>query len=123
VRVPLGLNTDKISSDPAVQRAYGSDPRIPRTASLRLIVEFAAACEQVRTRAAGIQLPCLVLHGELDGIAPAAGAHHLFAALGSTDKQLQIFPGQRHEVHNEIAAVRARFLETVADWILQRTGA
>lgn len=120
LRVPLMLSADKISSDVAVQRAYRRDPLIPGTASLRLIVEFAAACEQVRATAAHIQLPSLVLHGGLDGVAPVAGAHQLFAALGCTDKQLQIFAGQRHEVHNEIAPERARFLDTLADWVLHR---
>jgi acylglycerol lipase len=120
MRVPMLLGASKISSDPAMQRAYADDPRIVGTASLRLIVEFAAACEQVRATAAQIQLPSLVLHGELDGVAPVAGAHQLFAALGSTDKQLQIFAGQRHEVHNEIAPERARFLDTLANWVLHR---
>jgi len=120
VRVPLGLDASKISSDEAVQRAYGSDPRIARSASLRLIVEFAAACELIRTSAGQIRLPCLVLHGELDAIAPAAGAQQLFDALGSTDKQLIIFSGQRHEVHNERSPVRARFVDTISEWVLAR---
>jgi alpha-beta hydrolase superfamily lysophospholipase len=122
VRIPLSLDPRKISNDPDVQRAYGSDPRIPGTASLRLIVEFAAACEQVRAAAPHLQLPCLVLHGELDAIAPASGGQQFFNALGSTDKQLKIFAGQQHEVHNEAAPVRELFLETLASWIAQRVG-
>jgi lysophospholipase len=123
VRVPLFLDARKISSDPEVQRAYGNDPRIPGTASLRLVVEFAAACEQVRATAPRLQLPCLVLHGELDGIAPVSGSQQFFDALGSIDKQLEIFAGQRHEVHNESAPARERFLERLASWIQQRAGA
>jgi alpha-beta hydrolase superfamily lysophospholipase len=121
VRIPLGLAGEKISSDVTVQRAYVSDPRIPHTASLRLLVEFAAACEGIRTSAADIRVPCLVLHGELDAIAPVAGAQLLFAALGSADKKLVIFPGQRHEVHNESAPVRAQFIATLSEWMLART--
>jgi alpha-beta hydrolase superfamily lysophospholipase len=119
VRVPLFLDASKISSDPEVQRAYGNDPRIPGTASLRLVVEFAAACEQVRAAAPSLQLPCLVLHGELDAIAPVTGGQQFFDALGSTDKQLEIFAGQRHEVHNESSPARQRFLDTLATWIQQ----
>jgi alpha-beta hydrolase superfamily lysophospholipase len=120
VRVPLFLDVSKISSDPAVQRAYADDPRIPRTASLRLVVEFAKTCELVRAIAPGLQLPCLVLHGELDPIAPVGGSEQFFAALGSKDKQLEIFAGQRHEVHNEAPPMREQFLETLATWLLKR---
>lgn len=123
LRVPLFLDATKISSDVSVQRAYASDPRIPGTASLRLIVEFAAACEQVRAAAPRLQVPCLILHGEQDAIAPAAGGQQLFAALASSDKRLEIFPGQRHEVHNEASPARERFIDTLARWIQQRAGA
>ena len=122
VPVPLSLDATKISSDVSVQRAYASDSRIPSMASLRLIVEFARACRELRTAAAQIQLPCLLLHGELDGIAPADGSRQLFALLGSSDKQLQIFAEQLHEVHNESPLARAKFLATLADWVLQRAG-
>jgi alpha-beta hydrolase superfamily lysophospholipase len=123
VRVPLGLKPENISSDVTVQRAYANDPRIPHTASLRLIVEFAAACELIRTSARQIRVPCLVLHGELDAIAPAAGAQQLFDAVGSSDKELVIFAGQRHEVHNESPPVRARFIDTIGEWLLMRAQA
>jgi alpha-beta hydrolase superfamily lysophospholipase len=120
LRVPLGLDPRKISSDIAVQQAYGTDPRIPRTASLRLIVEFANACELLRTSARQIRMPCLVLHGEYDAIAPVSGAKQLFDALGSRDKQLNIFAGQLHEVHNESDPVRSRFIDTLVQWVLTR---
>ena len=120
LRMPLGLDVTKISSDPAVQKAYGGDERIPGTASLQLLVEFASLCEHVRAQAQRIRVPCLVLHGELDEVAPPAAAPELFGALGASDKQLLVFPGQRHEVHNEAAPMRERFLTTVADWLLQR---
>jgi alpha-beta hydrolase superfamily lysophospholipase len=120
IRVPLGLDPRKISTDEAVQRAYGSDPLIPPTASLRLIVEFAAACERCRRSAAQLTLPWLVVHGEADAIAPVQGSRMLFDALHSQDKQLVIYRGLRHEVHNEQPAERAKFIDLISDWILKR---
>lgn len=120
VRIPLGLDGAKISTDEDVQRAYSSDPRIPPTASLRLVVEFAAACERCRRGAPGLRTPWLVVHGEDDQIAPAAGARVLHDALGSEDKTLKTYPGLRHEVHNERSDERARFLQLLGDWILAR---
>lgn len=121
VRVPLGLDARKISTDEAVQRAYADDPLIPPTASLRLIVEFAAACEHCRKGASQLTLPWLIVHGEADAIAPALGSRVLFDALQSQDKQLVIYPGLRHEVQNERPAERAKFIDLLSGWILQRT--
>ncbi|MBB6093544.1 lysophospholipase [Povalibacter uvarum] len=121
VRIPLGLDSTRISTDESVQRAYASDPRIPPTASLRLIVEFAAACEDAREAAATITLPSLVVHGEEDAIAPAEGSRALFGLLAATDKKLQIYPGLRHEVHNEVPAARQQFVDLLTGWILQRS--
>lgn len=120
VRVPLGLDARKISTDEAVQRAYADDPLIPPTASLRLIVEFAAACEHCRKGASQLTLPWLIVHGEADAIAPALGSRVLFDALQSQDKQLVIYPGLRHEVQNERPAERAKFIDLLSGWILQR---
>jgi alpha-beta hydrolase superfamily lysophospholipase len=120
LRVPLGLDSRKISTDEAVQRAYADDPLIPPTASLRLIVEFAAACERCRKGAGQLTLPWLVVHGAADAIAPAQGSRVLFDALHSQDKQLVIYPDLRHEVHNERPAERAKFIDLLSGWILAR---
>lgn len=120
IRIPLGLDSRKISTDATVQQAYASDPLIPPTASLRLIVEFAAACERSRKAAAELTLPWLVVHGEADAIAPAEGSRVLFESLRSQDKQLVIYPGLRHEVHNERPAERAKFIDLLSGWILAR---
>ena len=119
-RIPLGLDSRKISTDETVQQAYANDPLIPPTASLRLIVEFAAACESCRNRATELTLPWLVVHGEADAIAPVQGSRVLFDALRSQDKQLVIYPGLRHEVHNERPAERAKFVDLLSSWILAR---
>jgi alpha-beta hydrolase superfamily lysophospholipase len=120
LRIPLGLDATKLSHDESVQRAYATDPLIPSTASLRLIVEFAQACELARREATTTRVPTLVVHGEADAIAPALGSRVLFDALASADKTLKIYPGLRHEVHNERAQDRASFVELLAAWVLER---
>jgi lysophospholipase len=120
LRIPLGLDAQKISSDSSVQRAYATDPRIPPTASLRLIVEFAKACERCRPLAARARTPWLVVHGEADRIAPALGSQALYDLLATPDKRLVIYPALRHEVHNEEPAARAAFLDLLTQWMLTR---
>jgi alpha-beta hydrolase superfamily lysophospholipase len=121
VRIPLGLDATRISSDESVQRAYANDPRIPSTASLRLIVEFAAACERAREIAPRIAVAWLNVHGEDDAIAPVAGSRVLHELLGASDRTLQVYPGLRHEVHNEVAAARAEFVRLIVEWTRART--
>lgn len=121
IRIPLGLDGTKISSDAEVQRAYMSDPLIARTASLRLIVEFAAACERARAQAAQLKLPWLVIHGEQDEIAPPDGSRVLFGLLGAADKKLVVYPGARHEVHNEREPDRTAMLNLIAEWTLEHS--
>ena len=121
IRIPLGLDGARISTDESVQRAYMSDPLIARTASLRLIVEFAAACERARAHAAELKLPWLIIHGEQDEIAPPAGSRVLFDLLGAADKKLVMYPGARHEVHNESEPQRTAALNLFTDWILERS--
>jgi lysophospholipase len=120
MRIPLGLDSTEISQDEAVQRAYANDPLIPKTASLRLIVEFAQACEAARSDAPGVRIPALIVHGEDDAIAPAQGSRALFDVIGSEDKRLVTFPGARHELHNERLADRSKFIELLASWMLAR---
>jgi len=119
-RIPLGLDSKKMSRDEAVQRAHANDPLIVPTASLKLIVEFAKACESARADASQIEQPVLIVHGEADEVAPASGAQVLFDALGPIDKKVKVFPHLRHEVHNERPADRAAFFELLCDWILAR---
>jgi acylglycerol lipase len=120
IRISLGLDATEISRDLSIQQAYASDPLIPSTASLRLIVEFAQACETARAKAANIRTPALIVHGEQDAIAPAKGSQVLFHSIGSIDKTLKLYPGLRHEVHNEAATDRAIFVDDVSTWILAR---
>jgi alpha-beta hydrolase superfamily lysophospholipase len=119
-RMQLRLDGTRISGDEAVQRNYAEDPRIARTATLRLIVEFATACERCRAEAPRIRVPWLVVHGEADRIAPVSGSRTLFELLGSADKKLVTYPELRHEVHNERTDDRARFLALISEWILAR---
>jgi acylglycerol lipase len=120
LRIPLGLDATKLSHDKAVQRAYADDPLIPSTVSLRLIVELAAANERVDAAAPGIQAPTLIVHGEDDAVAPSSGSIRLHERLGSSDKQLRIYPHLRHEVHNEREPERSEFIDLMAGWIAAR---
>lgn len=113
------LSSELLSRDPEVGRGYDEDPlnyRGPfRRETLRALTSGA---RRVRERFATLRLPLLVLHGGDDQIVPAAASQDLFDGAGSSDKELGIYPGLRHEILNEPEG--PGITDRIADWVLQR---
>ena len=122
-RVARPFKPERLSRDLEVGKRYGADPLVPRAITLRFLSGLAAACEQSLKGARKVRLPWLALHGTDDEIAPAIGSQRLLDSLGSTDKVLRLWPGARHEVHNELEPMRTDFLTCMVDWIKERIAA
>jgi alpha-beta hydrolase superfamily lysophospholipase len=121
VRVSSFLGVKELSHDEAVQRAYREDPLVERAVTLRLLAAVAAACQTGRDAARQLRMPWLAVHGSEDRIAPPQGSRDLVGLLGSEDKQLVIYPGLRHEVHNEVEPTRSEFFGALAQWVRERS--
>jgi alpha-beta hydrolase superfamily lysophospholipase len=111
-----GVPPTMISRSPEVVEAYVSDPlvfydRLPPEANAAAL-EAAIETNQSAPR---ITTPILVLHGGADRIADPEGTRDLFAALGSTDKRLEVYEGLYHEVMNE--PERDRVLDDIVAWL------
>jgi alpha-beta hydrolase superfamily lysophospholipase len=120
LRMKRPFNPERLSRDLEVGKRYGADPLVPRALTLRFLVGLYEACVESVRVARNLRMPWLALHGSDDQMAPAIGSQRLIDALVSTDKQLRLWPGGRHEVHNEIEPMRTEFLTCMADWITQR---
>jgi alpha-beta hydrolase superfamily lysophospholipase len=120
--VPLTppLPSDALSRDPAVASAYDNDPLVyrgnwrSRTGALIL-----ASGRASRTRAGELKLPLLILHGAEDKIVPPSGSKLIAERAGSPDKALKLYPGLRHEVHNE--PEKDVVIGDVVAWLDQRS--
>lgn len=119
-RIASLMGPEQLTHDRDVQRAYVSDPLVTRSATLRLIVELGSASRQARAAAAALRSPWLAVHGGEDRIAPPRGSRELIERLGSSDKRLIVYPGLRHEVHNELEPARTEFLQALRDWVMDR---
>lgn len=92
--------------------------------SLRFVSDFAGIYDQVNDPAwyAAIPagLPVLILAGDQDPVANyGEGALHVANQLweaGHTDVETHVYPGVRHEVHNE-PATRAEVEATLIDFV------
>ena len=112
----VALDGAAVSRDPAVVADYKADPLVYRgKIPARTADEMFKAIAGYPPRVAGLQVPCLLMHGEADRLVPAAGAAPVFDAIGSPDKTVRIWPGLYHEIFNE--PEREAVLRLTADWL------
>ncbi len=115
----MQLDASGVSRDLAVVREYESDPLVNHgKVSARLVRELFKSMQQANSQAATISLPMLIMHGGEDSMAAPEGARGLYAAISSSDKQLEILEGLYHEIFNEPEGPTVQ--QQVVDWILSR---
>jgi alpha-beta hydrolase superfamily lysophospholipase len=105
-----------VSRDPAVVRAYETDPLVYRgKMTARLGSEILKAMRRVATEASRIGLPILILQGSADLLVDPSGAQMLHDRVASPDKRIILYEGLYHEVFNE--PEHDRVLRDVETWI------
>jgi alpha-beta hydrolase superfamily lysophospholipase len=106
---------EQVSRDPAVARAYDTDPLVHDQTSLRWGMEFLATIDRVKARGTEVKLPILMLHGGDDRIVSPEGSKRFFEQVGSADKEMKVYPERFHEPHNDIG--REQVLSDIGDWL------
>lgn len=115
----LQLDATQISRDPQVVQDYLDDPLVHNgKATARLVVELFGAMEEVEGGRQKITLPILVMHGSADAMTTSDGSEEFYNAVGSPDKQLEIYPDLFHEIFNE--PERLKVLGDLATWLEAR---
>ena len=99
--VDLGIHADSPTGDAEGLEAARSDPYLPSRATVRWGTESLATVRRITAGMAAIDLPLLVLHGGADPLNRPAGAQALIDAVPNPDKTLHVYPGVRHEPHND----------------------
>lgn len=112
LRMPLPTSGDKLSRDPAVGEVYFADPFVDLRATARWGNEVMQASEQVTAAVGNIGVPTLVIHGGDDTLVPPSASAPL---AGVDGVERRVFPGLRHEMHNEPEAMEV--LGFVAGWL------
>jgi alpha-beta hydrolase superfamily lysophospholipase len=99
--IPAGLDPEGLSRDPEVVRRYLEDPLVFRRMSAGLGAALMGAAGRTAGRAAEIQVPLLMLHGEEDPLCPVGGSRAFFEEVATQGSALRVYPGLRHEIFNE----------------------
>jgi acylglycerol lipase len=71
-----------------------------------------------------ISTPLLVQHGTDDRVTSVEATKAMYAKLppGNPDRELKIWDGYYHELHNEPEDERNEAIKYIAEWILARCG-
>jgi alpha-beta hydrolase superfamily lysophospholipase len=115
--VKLDIDLAHMSRDLAEADACVHDPLFHQYATARGVVEGLSAIAHVRSHAAALRVPCLLLHGAADVIARPEPA--FFEAIGASDKTCRLYPGAHHNLF--IETNRAEVFADLANWILARS--
>ncbi len=74
--------------------------------------------EESRRKAAGIDIPALIIHGTADSLVPYSQAEDLHRSLGSAEKKLVSIPGADH--NDVIFYDRERYFSAIAEFVQTR---
>jgi len=104
VEIPNDLPPGGLSRDGSIEIAYRSDPLNTHRTTARLGMELFHEQARVAARLARIgalPVPTYVLHGSDDAIVPMSSSASL---EGRPNVTRRVYPGLRHEMHNEAEA-------------------
>ncbi|TCO86799.1 alpha-beta hydrolase superfamily lysophospholipase [Chthoniobacter flavus] len=112
------ISPERLSRDAAHLAAFPDLNLLHQSISARMYFWALAGGERIFAGAAAVRTPLLLLHGDHDPVTCHRATGEFFERVGSADKTLRIFPGARHETHNELD--RGQLLQEVGDWIAAR---
>ncbi|MEK6303232.1 MAG: lysophospholipase [Acidobacteriota bacterium] len=112
------INPAVLSRDPEVGKAYATDPLVNRKVSANWFAEATRAMQELNEWAPRITLPLIVMHGTEDRLASVDATRRLFERIGSSDKEIVIYPGFFHELFNE--PEKQEIFDRVTEWIDRR---
>ncbi len=95
------IDVSGLSTDVKVQQKYTNDPLVHGKISAGAFVKSTKAAEYALANASKVNVPVLILHGGDDPVTASAGSKAFADAIGDA-AELKIYPGMRHEIHNEV---------------------
>lgn len=110
-----GSSWERLSRDVAHLSSFPDLDLVHHGLSARMYFALRRAGEQALAEAEAMRVPLFLLHGDADPVTSHHSTCEFFEHAGTEDKTLRIFPGCRHETHNDLD--RAQVIREVADWI------
>lgn len=110
------VDSETISRDPEVVRAYDEDPMVHHgKLPARTVAELAGAIGAFPERTPELRLPLLVMLGTGDRLVPPEGGRMVTRLAGSSDKRLIEYEGLYHEILNE--PEQSQVMDDLVGWL------
>ena len=109
-----GLDIGELSNDPEVAAAYRADPLVHDRVSMALGLSMLKGALRLDRQSGDSPAPLLLLHGSKDRLTDPEATQLLAERLGG-DVTLRIWPGMKHELHNEPA--KEEVMAFTLDWL------
>lgn len=106
------FDTEVLSRDPEVGKAYDADPLIKAGGSANLLAELLSTMHATAAAVDQLNIPTLCLHGGDDELVPTAASEVLEGLPGVTRR---VLPHLRHEIFNEPEG--PDLVASVIEWI------
>ncbi|XP_052242887.1 monoglyceride lipase-like isoform X2 [Dreissena polymorpha] len=111
----------KVSRDAVFVKRYKEDPLVwHEGVKCGWGVAMLHALSQITSSFQDMTLPFIVLHGSEDTICELEGSQLLYDKAASKDKQIKIFDGAFHQIHNDTPDVKKETNKTISQWIADR---
>lgn len=111
------LDTDALSRDKAVVKAYVDDVYVHNQISARLAMDLFASGQYISDQAENWHLPLLLMHGKDDRINLFTASQE-FAERGNGFIDLILYEGSYHEIHNDFE--KEKVTQDMVVWLDQK---
>jgi len=118
---PSDLNTDSISRDADVVRAYIDDPLVSEKVSARWYVEITKAIDDIQGRAAELKIPTLLMQSGDDRLVDPQAASNWAKEAPKDLLKLVVWDGFFHEMFNE--PEKEKVYACVLEWLNRKFAA
>ncbi len=108
LRFSTGIDGGKLSHDQAHLDSLEDLDLLHRFVTVRFYLEAVRAATEI-LGAQSIKCPVLMVHGDQDEVTSREAAEQFFNRLKAPSKTFKLYPGLRHELHNETG--RTKVLE------------
>ncbi len=109
-----GSRLERLSRDLSHMMSLPDLDLVHHGISSRMYFAVRAAAAQVLAEAPSLHTPLFLLHGDADPVTSHHATCAFFEQVGSADKTLRIYPGSRHETHNDLD--RELVIREMCDW-------
>jgi acylglycerol lipase len=114
LRFATGIDSEKLSHDQTHLDSLEDHDLLHRFVTIRMYLEAVRAATEI-LRARVIKFPILMVHGDEDEVTSREAAENFFNGLQAPSKTFKVYPGFRHELHNETD--RTKVLADYVEWM------